>query len=129
MWQKLGELIFGPARPQFKAVDWNEALGRFQAILVLASSQDQASKKQAIIQADQLLDSITKELNLSGETFGLRLKNLKSHLGRQTYSRLWQAHLKRNELVHEAGSFVQDREAAEYLGYFRDALKALRQLR
>jgi len=125
-WQKLLGLSSGP---NWRSVDWLAIDGQWRAITALGKSQAQADLKQALIQADSLFDSILKQANVAGATLGERLKTLRETLPKQTYRQLWGAHLKRNELVHESGSFVADWERKQYLEAFDQAIKAVRGLR
>lgn len=95
----------------------------------MAASTDQATIKQTIIQTDILVDTIMKEAGIRGATMGERLKSLRDDLPRHVYSPLWQAHIKRNELVHEHGSFVADWEKDKYLKAFKEAISAMRGIR
>lgn len=123
------ELFFGPAKPKFKDVDWLDVEQRWRSVSVLSQSSSQADIKQALIQADILVDSIMKQAKVKGETFGERLKTLRTHLPQSHYSKLWQAHIKRNELVHEPGSFVAEWEKGAHLAAFEQAISKLRGLR
>lgn len=111
---------------QFRRVDWHAVEGRWVAIDQMAKSNDQAQKKQAIIQADMLIDDIFKQAGVAGNNMGERLKMVAGSLSKTVYNQLWQAHKKRNELVHESGSFVADWEIGQYLNGFRSATSELR---
>lgn len=113
----------------FRKVDWLEVEGKIRALEALATQKDQANTKQLIIQADILVDSITKQAGVKGATFGERLKTLRGKIDRTIYSNLWQAHIKRNELVHDHGSFVADWEKSKYFKAFKDAISAMRGLK
>ncbi len=61
-----------------------------------------AQLKQAVIEADKLLDHVLKML-VPGETMGERLKAAKPYFtDYQIYDQLWKAHKMRNSLVHES---------------------------
>lgn len=111
---------------QFRLVDWHAVEGRWMTIDQLAQSSDQAQKKQAIIQADMLIDDIFKQAGVVGNNMGERLKSIANLMSRSVYDQLWQAHKKRNELVHESGSFVADWELNQHLMSFRAATSELR---
>ncbi len=120
------ELFFGAAKPTFKGVDWLDVDQRWRALSTLAQSASQADAKQALIQADILVDSIMKQAKVKGETFGERLKSLRPQIQPNVYRKLWQAHIKRNELVHEQGSFVAEWEKGAHLSAFEAAITELR---
>ncbi len=110
----------------FRSVNWHAVEAKWQSIDQMAGSSDQAQKKQAIIQADMLVDDILKQAGIAGNTMGERLKSVASVMSKTVYNQLWQAHKKRNELVHENGSFVADWELSQYLSNFRSATSELR---
>ena len=113
----------------FRQVDWLTVEGKIRQLDSMAVSRDQATMKQLLIQADVLVDSILKEANVRGKTMGERLKILQPKMDRSTYNHLWKAHIKRNELVHEPGSFVADWEKDQYWRNFKDGISSLRGLR
>lgn len=115
-----------PAKVSFKTVDWMEVEGKLRSLDGMAASGDQAMAKQVIMQADMLIDSILKQANISGGSMGERLKSLQNVANRSTLNMLWGVHKKRNELAHEAGSFVQGWEKDKY---YQDAKMAISNLR
>lgn len=127
-WKKLLgiETLRGPS---FQKVDWSEVEASWRTVETLVASNDQTNAKQALIQADVLVDSIMKQAGATGTNFGERLKGLRPRLSPAVYRQLWQAHIKRNELVHEAGSFVAGWERDQYLRGFKDAITAMRGIR
>lgn len=126
MWVWLKKLLTGTPTTSFRRVDWLGVEHQWRTIEALATSREQANVKQALIQADTLVDSIFKQAGVAGTTFGERLKGLKTRTNPQVYRKLWQAHLKRNELVHEAGSFVADWERNQHLKSFQEAVSFYR---
>lgn len=127
-WAKLigGIRVTGP---NFRQVDWSEVEANWRTIESLVASNDQTNAKQAMIQADVLVDSIMKKAGVVGMNFGERLKNLRPRMSPGAYRQLWQAHIKRNELVHEAGSFVAGWERDQFLRAFKDAISSMRGMR
>ncbi|MBI4947991.1 hypothetical protein HY844_00310 [Candidatus Berkelbacteria bacterium] len=122
--------LFGVGnQASFRKIDWLEVEGKIRSLEALSMQKDQANAKQLIIQADILVDSITKQAGVKGATFGERLKSLRGKIDRSVYSNLWQAHIKRNELVHDHGSFVAEWEKSKYYQAFKDAISAMRGLR
>jgi len=119
----------GSSGGSFKNVDWLDAEHRWRTIETMAKTRAQADMRQALIQADVLIDTIMKQANVTGTTFGERLKALKTRLPHHVYQKLWQAHIKRNELVHEQGSFVAEWELTTHLQAFQSAMSAMRGLR
>ncbi len=126
----LRDLIFGVSKTgTFRKIDWLEIEGRWRTVQELGQSSAQTDTKQALIQADILIDSIMKQAGVAGTTFGERLKNLKEIMPKHIYQKLWQAHIKRNELVHEAGSFVAEWEKTTHLAAFEQAIGSMRGLK
>lgn len=121
------DLLFGSrGSAAFRKVDWLDIESRWRTVQTLTQSPNQADLKQAIIQADIMIDAIMKQAGVRGTTFGERLKSLKEKLPRPIYQKLWAAHLKRNELVHEHGSFVADWEKQTHIAAFGQAMSTLR---
>jgi len=127
------EFFFGDTAKKttgrFQSVDWSGIDGRWATVEAMAASSDQVQKKQAIIQADMLIDAIMKEAGVAGTTMGDRLKNLNGKLSREILNGLWGAHKKRNELVHEHGSHVEGWEVQQYLAAFKAAVSQMRGLK
>jgi hypothetical protein len=117
------------SKPSTKNVDWLHVEGKLRELEQMSKLTDQSSAKQLIIQGDVLVDSILKDAKVAGQTMGERLRNLKERLPRTEYNNLWQAHNKRNELVHEANSFVADWEKNKYFESFKSGIGALRGMR
>jgi len=113
----------------FHRVDWLDVEGKLLTIDSLARSTQQSDKQQIIIQLDKLVDAILKEAGVPGVSFGERLKFLKLKVERESYQKLWQAHLKRNELVHDTGSFVADWEIEKHMQGYKRGISALRGIR
>lgn len=124
----LKKLLTGSAQPKirFRAVDWHSVEARILTIKQAANSSDQAQKKQSIIQFDMLLDDILKQSGAPGNSMGERMRAVGAMLSKRTNDQFWQAHKKRNELVHESGSFVADWEIQQHLLAFERAAGEMR---
>lgn len=118
-----------PRKASFRQVDWLDVEGRWRSIEAQSKSDQQADAKQALIQADMLVDSIMKQAYIPGNNFGERLKSLRSQVSPSVYRALWAAHIKRNELVHDVGSHVEKWEKDQYLGSFQNAISHFRGIR
>lgn len=112
----------GSKRP---VIDWLEIESRVRQIESLAAQNNQLAFKQALIDYDKLIDALLKEF-VRGDTFADRLKAMRNRFPKQLYSQLWKAHLKRNELVHESGSFVAEWEKTTFLRTYQDSVSFLR---
>ena len=117
--------LFGGGKKARAKIDWLEIEIRQRQIDALASQNNQLAFKQTIIDSDKLIDSIMKQL-AAGATFADRLKALRPKFSRSSYDQLWKAHIKRNELVHDNGSFVADWELSTYMRTYREAVSVLR---
>lgn len=79
--------------------------------------------KEAIFEADKLLDHIFRKLNLRGETFADRLRSAEKKLS--NYQDIWTAHKLRNQLAHEIDREVTTREAKQAIDIFDRAIRRL----
>lgn len=84
-----------------------------------------ANFKQAIIEADKLVDYVLKS-RVGGETMGERLKSAKTLFSPNAYDDLWKAHKIRNRVVHEADTETLSFDAKTAVKNFEKALKELR---
>lgn len=84
--------------------------------------------KEAIMEADKLVDFVLKRLNIRGKTFAERLKKAKPLFNQNTYQALWESHKLRNKLVHEVDFNFSDYQGQEAIDGFYNALKNLRAL-
>ncbi len=88
--KKLSPSIVRQIREQWEQIEQLRSLG------------GPSQLKQAVIEADKLVDHLLKML-VPGETMGERLKTAKPYFSDyQVYDQLWKAHKLRNALVHEA---------------------------
>jgi hypothetical protein len=76
-----------------------------------------------VIDADKLLDSVLKQLKISGSTMGERLSNSKK-LGLKLDD-IWWVHKLRNRLVHEIDCNVSTSNAVKSIKIIKSALKTL----
>lgn len=100
-----------------------DVIARWQMIEGLTQRNDEVSYKLAIMEADKLLDHALKAMYFTGNTLGERLK-----LACYKYPSLkqvWQAHLMRNRIVHEANYHVGPGSAKRAIMQYRQALKTL----
>lgn len=82
--------------------------------------------KNAIMEADKLVDYALKSKGVAGETMGERLKNAKQKFPNYSdYDNLWFAHKVRNNIAHEAGHDLVTTEVKRAIESFKKALKTL----
>ncbi len=106
-------------------IDWLDIEARQKQIDTISNQKNQLAFKQAIIESDKLIDSILKQL-AAGADFADRLKALRAKFPRDAYNQIWKAHIKRNELVHDNGSFVAEQELPTYMRIYRETVSTLR---
>ena len=82
--------------------------------------------KEAILEADKVLDFVLKRMNIRGQGLGERLRNAESLL--KSYDDLWKAHKVRNRLVHEIDFEIGPKKTQEVLNTFHKTLKDLNAL-
>jgi len=97
---------------------------RWAYIKELISGTNEASWRQAIIEADIILDELLTRLGYVGDSVGEKLRQV-SPAQFQTLNNAWEAHRVRNQIAHEGSSFeLTDRLAyrtiANYEAVFRE---------
>lgn len=75
----------------------------------------------AILNADKLLDKALKELSVSGDTMGERMKSAKGRFSNN--NAVWAAHKLRNQIAHEQNVSINYTNARRALASFKRALK------
>jgi hypothetical protein len=82
--------------------------------------------RQAVTEADKLLDHALRQQGLTGENMGARLKSAKPRFSDYAaYDATWRAHKLRNALAHEVGFDLVPSQAKEALADFHRALREL----
>jgi hypothetical protein len=85
---------------------------RFDEIHKLVSSENPNDWRQAIIQADVILDELLRNVGYHGESVGDKLKQVRSG-DLSTIDAAWQAHKVRNDIAHRGSDFILTRKEAE----------------
>ncbi|OHA08148.1 MAG: hypothetical protein A3B37_03775 [Candidatus Sungbacteria bacterium RIFCSPLOWO2_01_FULL_59_16] len=102
------------------AKPWQEVMQKMEA----ANPSDW---NLAVIRADSLFDGVLKDMGLSGETMGDRLKQLDlSKLA--SLNEVWEAHKIRNRIAHATDRALTHDEAARAVGSFEAGLRELQYL-
>lgn len=109
-----------------KEKEENKSAGnkKWTMVIDFITSSSPSDWRIAIIEADNLLDELTKDLDLQGETLGERLKNApESHF--KTLDNAWRAHKVRNKIAHEGTeyeiSYTEAKKTVElYESVFRE---------
>lgn len=99
---------------------------KWQEIEKLMAGESALSWKLAVIEADKLLDSALKRAFMRGDTMGERLRFAAHKYPK--IQKVWEAHILRNDLVHESDRRLEKSEAQKALVMFKEGLKILRML-
>lgn len=78
------------------------------------SSSNSSDWKVAILEADNILDEITKRMGYTGETLGERMKVI-SATDFPYLEEAWEAHKVRNQLAHKGTEYTLARSDAEHV--------------
>jgi hypothetical protein len=82
--------------------------------------------RQAVLEADKLLDQALRQAGVPGDSMGDRLKAARNRFpDRDVYDGIWRAHKLRNALAHEIAFDLVPSQAREALAGFERGLKAL----
>lgn len=86
------------------------------------NSDNVASWKQAIMEADKILEEIVNTLNLPGENLGEKLKQIEPS-DFLTLDAAWEAHKVRNRIAHEAGYELGQHEARRVMRLYEKVFR------
>ncbi|MFH1193543.1 MAG: hypothetical protein V1661_00950 [bacterium] len=103
--------------------EYKETKEKWEEIEALIKNDSGLSWRLAVIEADKLMDSALKEARMRGETMGERLRFAASKYPK--IHKVWEAHILRNNLVHERDSEINKSEAKKALDVFKEGLKVL----
>ena len=81
-------------------------------------SANESDWKQAIIEADVLLDDILTKMGYRGESVGEKLQRV-ARGDMQTLDDAWSAHKVRNDIAHTAGFKLNQHEANHAINLYR----------
>ena len=96
---------------------------RWERVLAHAQSENQNDWKQAIIEADTILEDIINRSGYPGETLGEKMRGIeKSDL--TTINEAWEAHKVRNRIAHEGSQFdLTKRETLRVIDLYRQVFQ------
>ncbi|MDP6119753.1 MAG: hypothetical protein QF748_02260 [Candidatus Pacebacteria bacterium] len=96
---------------------------RWEKIITLANSENPSDWRQAVIEADVILDEIVTAQGFRGESLGEKMKGIeKSDFN--TLNQAWDAHKVRNRIAHEGGNFIlTQREVKRVIGLYEQVFK------
>jgi hypothetical protein len=85
---------------------------RWKNIQLLINSHNLNDWKQAIIEADILLDEMLDKMGYHGDSIGEKLKQIEAS-DFLTLNQAWEAHKVRNQIAHQGGNYILSRDEAE----------------
>ncbi|PIS07394.1 hypothetical protein COT78_03820 [Candidatus Berkelbacteria bacterium CG10_big_fil_rev_8_21_14_0_10_43_13] len=104
--------------------DKNYLVERRLEIEKMLRSSNQLELRQALIEADKLVDHALKLQWFAGATFADRLRKAERQIKPSLYQEIWQGHKLRNEIVHEQGDNISASElqtaVEKLLGYIKN---------
>jgi ABC-type lipoprotein release transport system permease subunit len=107
--------------PAFDTVDKpdTEMIKRWEKVKTLIASHNPSDWKQAIIEADIMLDNLLTKIGYQGETLGEKLKRVEP-ADFNTLNEAWEAHKVRNNIAHEGlGYELSENEAKQVFGLYK----------
>ncbi|MFA5927555.1 MAG: hypothetical protein WCT32_03280 [Patescibacteria group bacterium] len=111
-------------RGGISTADKNEIVRRRLIVEAMLESNNIHELRQAVFEADKLVDHTLKTKGFDGDTFASRLRAAESSIDSGMYNQIWQGHKIRNQLAHEHDRGVDQyelRNAAEkLLRYIRE---------
>ncbi|RLD04459.1 MAG: hypothetical protein DRI56_11240 [Chloroflexota bacterium] len=123
--KKGGSTIFSRQTKTLIGSEREAFIKQWQEIKKLVKIPGQSNSNQAVIKADQLLDSVLARLGYRGNT-GDKLKAARKRFSNyQKYKTAWSAHKMRNAVVHEPGFDLIKETAKSTLDEFEEVLKDL----
>lgn len=119
-------LISLPFKDKKQAMEAERVKNEFRSYWSGINAQVQVGHlREAVMQADIILDKALQYKRVSGSTLGERLKAAGSRLNKADLDAAWSAHKVRNQIAHELNYSLSPAEAQRTLSQFRQALKAL----
>jgi hypothetical protein len=96
---------------------------KWDRVLSLINSTNSSDWRQAIIEADVMLDELLKAGGYHGDSVGEMLKSVEPS-DMVTLEAAWEAHKVRNKIAHQAGDFpLNEREAKHTIALFESVFK------
>ncbi len=96
---------------------------RWERVTDLVSSENPSDWRQAIIEADVILDDMVTRLGYRGEGLGEKLKQIEES-DFNTLNSAWEAHKVRNQIAHAGSDFIlTKREARRIIDLFESVFQ------
>lgn len=134
LWRKNQKLKFDEGKGRLqeiseflsaKPLEAKELAKKWKKVIDRLENQDEASLKLALIEADNLLDEALQRKGYSGENFAERLQRLNTEK-LPNLEAVWEAHKKRNSIVHNRGQHLSFSEARRMIDIYEEALRNLK---
>lgn len=110
----------------FSQNDFLDIKRKWAEIEQLMSIGRPSNFKTAILEADKLLDHVLKIKRFRGETMGERMKSIpRNKFDRDFFDDMWNAHITRNNMVHNMNYEVQHFDAKRAIKQFERVLREL----
>ncbi len=118
--KKEGQIFNAKIEPAYIEEKVDPELGkRWQTIMEHTNSANQNDWKQAIIDADIILDALVTRLGYQGDSLGEKLKRTTTG-DFKTRDAAWEAHLVRNRIAHDGSAFDMNQlEAKRIISLYR----------
>ena len=100
-----------------------EENARWKHVELLMSSHNPSDWRQAVIEADVMLEDMLDKMGYPGVSIGDKLKNIeKSDF--ETLDRAWEAHKVRNRIAHDGSEYkISFDEVSRVIGLYHDVFK------
>lgn len=115
--------FIGLTKPEKIHLDKLKYQGDWLKIENSIKKDEPATWHLALINADKLVDNVMRELKISGQTMGERLKNSKDKFS--SPNSIWHAHKLRNVIAHESDAQINFDQTRRAMNSFKQALKDL----
>ena len=117
---KEDQIFNAKVEPAFETADTGDTAmaHRWENAMKHIGSDNPNDWKQAIIEADIILDDLLTKMGYRGESIGEKLKRVAAG-DMKTLNEAWEAHKVRNQIAHEAGFSLNHHEAKNAIGMYR----------
>ncbi|HPN67569.1 MAG TPA: hypothetical protein PLZ62_02850 [bacterium] len=113
------------AKPKGKRLKQSGFEKYWQQVIKISNQDNPSAKKQAIIEADKVLDLIARSM-VEGENLGDRLRKMeKIFYHRERYQQAWTAHKVRNKIAHEIDYNLSESEYSMVMSNYRKVFEDL----
>lgn len=127
IWQQQHDNVYGQTNfieeiKEELAVPLPKKNETWEKIVALSGSDNPNDWKQAIIEADKMLEIVVNTFSVPGDNMGDKMKNIEKG-DFNTLDEAWQAHKVRNQIAHEHNFHLSQREARVAIDNFEKVFK------